>query len=104
MPGGTIRDGEGFEEACINATKRGNNVDVKVIKPLSPMILWENPQTGEKMKIILIHYLGELIDEEELKPMEPTKEVKWLDIEGIKSGEHNVGPNIKFLIEKGEIA
>jgi len=103
LPGGTIKEGEDFEEACINATRRENNVGVKVIRPLSPMILWENPQTKEKMKIILIHYEGELENEEELKPMEPTKEVKWLDIEEIKSGEHKVGPNIKFLIEKGEI-
>ena len=102
LPGGTIREGESFEEACVNATKRENNVEIKIIKPLSPMILWENPQTGEKMKIILIHYLAELLNEEDIKPMEPTKEVKWLDIEEIKNGDHKVGPNIKFLIEKGE--
>ncbi|MAG39419.1 hypothetical protein CMI41_00410 [Candidatus Pacearchaeota archaeon] len=103
LPGGTIRDGEGFEEACINATKRENNVSVKIIKALSPMILWENPQTGEKMKIILIHYLAELLNESEIKPIDPIKEVKWLDIQEIKNGEHKVGPNIKFLIEKGDI-
>ncbi len=104
LPGGTVQNGENFEEACINATKRENNVEVKIIKPLHPMILWENPQTGEKMRIVLIHYLAELLNEEDIKPMEPTKEVKWLDIEEIKNDEHGVAPNIKFLIEKGDIA
>ncbi len=31
------------------------------------------------------------------------KLIKWLDVEEIKSGDHDVAPNIKFLIEKGDI-
>jgi len=67
------------------------------------MIIWKNPQTKEKMAILLIHYLAKLKNPEEIKPIEPVQEVKWLDIEEIKQGKHNVAPNIQFLIEKGDI-
>ena len=104
LPGGTIeQDVETLEEACIRETKEENNADVEIIKPLHPMILWKNPQTGEDMVIVLIHYLGRLKNSDEMKPMPPIQEVKWLDINEIRSGKYNVAPNIKFLIEKGDI-
>ena len=104
LPGGTIEPNvESLEEACIRETKEENNVDVEIIKPLHPMILWKNPQTNEDMVIVLIHYLGKLKNPDEMKPMPPIQEVKWLDINEIKDGKHNVAPNIKFLIEKGDI-
>jgi ADP-ribose pyrophosphatase YjhB (NUDIX family) len=104
LPGGTIEeDVESLEEACHRETKEENNAEIEIIKPLNPMILWKNPQTGEKMCILLIHYLATLKNKDEIKPMPPIKEVKWLDIEEIKQDKHNVAPNIKFLIEKGDI-
>jgi len=104
LPGGTIESNvESLEEACIRETKEENNVDVEIIKPLHPMILWKNPQTNEDMVIVLIHYLGKLKNPDEMKPMPPIQEVKWLDINEIKDGKHDVAPNIKFLIEKGDI-
>ncbi len=104
LPGGTIEQGvESLEEACLREVKEENNADVEIIKPLHPMILWKNPQTDEEMVIVLIHYLGKLKNPDEIKPMPPIQEVKWLDINEIKEGKHNVAPNIKFLIEKGDI-
>jgi len=104
LPGGTIEQGiEDLEEACIRETKEEINGVIEIIKPLSPMILWKNPQTGEEMLIILIHYLAVLKNKKEIKPVSPIKQVKWMDIREIKQGKHNVAPNIKFLIEKGEI-
>jgi hypothetical protein len=67
------------------------------------MILWKNPQTKEKMAILLIHYLAKLKNKDKIKPIPPIKKVKWLPIEEIKQGKHHVAPNIKFLIEKGDI-
>jgi len=67
------------------------------------MILWKNPQTNEPMTILLIHYLAKLKNPNEIKPIPPIKEVRWLPIEEIKAGKHNVAPNIRFLIEKGDI-
>ena len=61
----------------------------------------KNPQTSEKMCILLIHYLAKLRNKDDVKAMPPIKEVIWLDIDEIKQDKHNVAPNIKFLIEKG---
>lgn len=105
LPGGTIEEGiEDLEEACYRETKEEINADIEILKPLNPMIIYKNPQTDEKMTIILIHYLAKLKNPEEIKPMPPIKEVRWLDIEEIKNEVHHVAPNIKFLIKKGEIS
>lgn len=105
LPGGTIEEGiEDLEEACHRETKEENNAKIEIIKPLHPMILWKNPQTKEQMVILLIHYLAKLKNKNEVKPISPIKEVKWLDIKEIKEGKHYVAPNIRFLIEKGDIA
>jgi len=104
LPGGTIEEGvESLEEACHRETKEENNGLIKIIKPLHPMVLWKNPQTKERMCVLLIHYKAKLLNKEELKPNHPVQEVKWLDIEEIKQGKYAVAPNIKFLIEKGDI-
>ena len=104
LPGGTIEEGiESLEEACHRETKEENNGLIKIIKPLHPMILWKNPQSKEEMCIVLIHYKAKLLNKKDIKPISPIKEVKWLDIKEIKKGKYNVAPNIKYLIEKGEI-
>jgi ADP-ribose pyrophosphatase YjhB (NUDIX family) len=104
IPGGTIEPNtENLEEAFKREVKEETNADIKIIKPLNPMAIWKNPTTEEKMAILLIHYKAELLKPEEIKPCEETKEIKWLNIEEIKQGKHNVAPNIKFLIEKGDI-
>lgn len=104
LPGGTIEYGiEDLEEACHRETKEENNGLIKIIKPLHPMILWKNPQTKEEMCILLIHYKAKLLNKKDIKPIHPIQEVKWLNIEEIKQDKHHVAPNIKFLIEKGDI-
>ena len=103
LPGGTVEQGDSLQEACIREAKEENNADVEIIKPLNPMIIYKNPQTGEKMTIILIHFLAKLLNKDKIKPILPIKETRWLDIQEIKQGMYNVAPNIKFLIEKGDI-
>jgi ADP-ribose pyrophosphatase YjhB (NUDIX family) len=103
LPGGTIEQGDSLTEACKNESKQENNADIKIIKPLNPMIIYKNPQTNEEMTIVLIHYEAKLLNKNEIKPIAPIQEVTWLDIEEIKQDKHNVAPNIKFLIEKRDI-
>ena len=104
LPGGTIEQGvEDLEEACHRETREENNAEIDIIKPLHPMILWKNPQTNEEMTILLIHYLAKLKNPKAIRPMPPIKEVRWLDIKEIIARKHDVAPNIKFLIEKGDI-
>jgi len=103
IPGGTVEQGDGLEDACMREVKEEINANIKIIKPLNPMVIYRNPQTKEEMTIVLIHYLAELLNKEEIKLIEPIKEVKWLDIQEIKEGKHFVAPNINFLIEKGDI-
>lgn len=104
IPGGTVEpDTEDLEEACYREAREENNAHIEIIKPLHPMIIWKNPQTGEKMAILLIHYLAKLKNPTEVRAIPPIKEVRWLAIEEIKQGKHHVAPNIKFLIEKGDI-
>jgi len=104
LPGGTTKENETLEEACARRTKEETNAEIEIVNPLHPMILHENPQTKEPTTIILIHYAAKLLNKEEIKPIPPVQEVKWLDIEEIKQNKHNVAPNIKFLIEKGDVA
>ena len=100
LPGGTVREGESLEHACIRKAKEECNAEIEIIKPLSPNILYENPQTKEKMVIVLINYLAKLKNKSKIKPIHPIKEIKWISIENIKLGNKNVSPNVKELIKK----
>ena len=100
LPGGTVKEGESLEAGCLRRAKEEINADVEIIRPLRPNILYENPRTKEKMTIVLINYLSKLKNKEEIKPIPPSQEIKWIDIEEIKKGEGNVSPNVKALIEK----
>ena len=104
LPGGQVGDyDKSLEDACHRQTKEENNGLIRILEPLSPMMLRKNPQTGEKMIILLIHYRAKLLNKKDLKPMPPIKKVKWLSIADIKRGKYRVAPNITYLIEKGEI-
>jgi ADP-ribose pyrophosphatase YjhB (NUDIX family) len=103
IPGGRLKENETLEENCIREAWEEVNAHVRIIKKLSTLILDRNPTTNEKMRIELHHYLCEVENISEVEAVHPIKEVKWLEISKIKRGKYNVAPNIKFLVEKGEI-
>ncbi|MBT3642383.1 NUDIX domain-containing protein [archaeon] len=104
IPGGTVKEGiEDLEEACHRKVKEEINGEIEIIKSLSPKILWKNPTTKERMAILLVSYLARLKNKEEIKPISPTEEIKWLDLEKINEWKSEVSPYLQFLIEKGEL-
>ncbi|MFH0808341.1 MAG: NUDIX domain-containing protein [archaeon] len=104
IPGGSISEGIGdLEKACHIKVKEEINGEIEIIKPLHPKILWKNPQTKEKMTIILTSYLAKLKNKEKIKPMGSTTEIKWLDLDKIEDWKYTVSPYMQFLIEKGDI-
>ena len=98
--GGTVKEGESLEEGCIRKAKEACGAEIEIIKPLIPNILWENPTTKEKMAIVLINFLAELKNKEDIKPIPPEQELKWISIEDIKKGIGNVSPNVRELVKK----
>jgi ADP-ribose pyrophosphatase YjhB (NUDIX family) len=73
-----------LEKACIRKAREACGAEIKIIKPLMPNILYENPTTKEKMVIVLINYLAELKNKNEIKPIPPEQDLKWVSIEEIK--------------------
>jgi ADP-ribose pyrophosphatase YjhB (NUDIX family) len=100
LPGGTVKEGEGLEDGCLRRAQEEIGAEVEIIKPLMPNILYENPKTKEKMTIVLINYLSKLKNKEDIKPLPPTQEIKWINIQEIKKGNGNASPNVKALVEK----
>ncbi|MCR4284736.1 MAG: NUDIX domain-containing protein [archaeon] len=100
LPGGTVKEGESLEAGCKRRAREEVNAEVEIIRPLLPNILYENPTTKEKMTIILINYESKLLNKDELKPLPPTTDLKWVSIEDIKNGLGNVSPNVREMVEK----
>jgi len=100
IPGGTVREGESLEDACIRRAKQEINADIKIVKAMKPKILYENPQTKEKMVIVLINYLAKLVNPKEIRAIEPVKELRWLSIKEIRQGKHRISPNVEFIVSQ----
>ena len=101
--GGRVQEGESLEDACIRKSIEAANAEIEIIKPLFPNILYENPQTKEKMIIVLINYLAKLKNKDKIKPLPPEQDLKWVSIEDIKQGKGNVSPNVKMAVEKNKL-
>lgn len=92
--GGKLIKGLDLEANAIREAQEEIGILVKLIKPLKPMIVWdETPESGtEKPEaIILIHYLAE-IESEPIKGLQ-TLAMEWFDIKNLPAGvAPNVGP------------
>jgi ADP-ribose pyrophosphatase YjhB (NUDIX family) len=98
--GGSLKSGEQLEEACIRRAREACGAEIKIIKPLSSNILYENPQTKEKMVIVLINYLAKLKNPKSIKPIPPEEDLRWVSIQDIKNGKGNASPNVQELVRK----
>lgn len=92
FPGGDIYESTGdLETWAKRKAKEEMGLEVKIIKPLKPMVIWQKDEV-----IILIHYLAELVTEE-IKPAEYIREYNWLDVDNLPE---DCSPNIKPVIEE----
>ncbi len=95
--GGRIVKEMNLEENAIREAKEEVGTEVKLIRPLKPMIVWnETPEIGSEKPeaIVLIHYLA-TIDIEPIKG-EETLAMEWFDINKLPD---DCSPNIKPVIE-----
>jgi ADP-ribose pyrophosphatase YjhB (NUDIX family) len=96
--GGKVIAGESLEQTAEREAKQEIGVAVKLIKPLQPMIVWnEIPETGssQPQAIVLIHYLAE-ISEEPIKG-EEILAMNWFDVNNLPE---DCSPNIKPVINE----
>jgi len=94
--GGKVIASLSLEENAIREAREEIGLEVKLIKPLKPMILWNDvPETGsdKPQVIVLIHYLAE-INEEPIKG-EEILEMEWFDINNLPDDSSS---NIKPVI------
>jgi len=103
IPGGKPKENETLEETCLRELKEETGFSGKILEPLNTMRLSQNPQTNEPADITLYHFLCMRLNaKKDYSAFEHDgHEVLWLPINQI--GKYSVTPNIKFLIEKGDI-
>ncbi len=95
--GGKILPGLSLEENAIRKAREEIGVQVKIIRSLNPLILWQEvPESGtEKPEAtVLIHYLAEI--EEDPQKGEKILDMEWFDVNNLP---FDSAPNIKPVIE-----
>lgn len=104
IPGGTVKKGERLETCCLRELKEETGYSAVIVRPLHTMQLDKNPRTGEKMRITLHHYQCRLTNKSRRYPYTHNgHEVRLLSVSDIDT-RRDIAPNIKYLIEKGNIA
>lgn len=105
IPGGRVEEGESLEKTCVREFSEETGLECEIIEKLNTQKLDKNPQTEEPANIELHHYKCKL----KMNPINYNSfehdghQISWLDIGEIKQGKYDIAPNIKFLIEKGDI-
>lgn len=102
--GGKVFTGSDLEATAIREAEEEIGVAVRLIKPLKPMIIWnEKPETGiaDAQAIILIHYLAEI--DAEPTSGEQIVAMEWFDINDLPEDcSTNIRPVIEeYLNKKG---
>lgn len=94
FPGGEVEAFDiSLEEACRREVKEEMGLDVKIIRPLKPMLVFR-PEAPDKL-VIFIHYLSER--QGEVTPGEYIIAWDWFDIDHLPE---DCAPNVKAVIEE----
>ncbi|MEK7511997.1 MAG: NUDIX domain-containing protein [Patescibacteria group bacterium] len=97
FPGGRIENFDfidpfnSLETACQREVREELGIEIKIIKPLKPMMIGK-PNSNDT-QVVLIHYLAERVGE--IKPGQDIKEWNWFDVNNLPS---DIAPNIKPVI------
>ena len=90
FPGGEVEDfNEGLENACRREVKEEMGIDIEILKPLKPIMLYKGGRV-----VMLIHWLSKRIGE--IKPGPDIRKWEWFDINKLPN---DCAPNIKPVIE-----
>ncbi len=100
FPGGKVFEGKTLKESCLIETKIEIGCDIKIIKELEPMMLWERPHTGEDIAVVLIHWLAKLKESQVPKKGKHTKEILWIDSDSKTWKGYELGPNVKYFLSR----
>ena len=103
IPGGRVEEDETLEECAKREFKEETGLECEIIKTFLTQKLTKRLGTNEIMNMSLHHYKAKLTQPIKNYNSFNYKEhkIKWLDLKNIE--KENIAPNIKFLIEKGEI-
>lgn len=89
FPGGEVEDFDStLEEACRREVKEEMGIDVEIIKPLKPVMLYQDGRV-----IVLIHWLARRIGE--VKPGEGIVDWGWHDVKNLPA---DCAPNVYEVI------
>jgi len=105
IPGGKKEGNETGIQTCLREFGEETGLEIEIIEELPLIRLNYDPKTGNPQDIDLHHYKAKLTKKQKKFTSYNYNghEVRWLPIKEIKEGRYEVAPNIKMLIERGDI-
>jgi ADP-ribose pyrophosphatase YjhB (NUDIX family) len=97
FPGGSLFVGKTLKETCILETKREIKCDIEILRELESLLLWKKPHTGEKIPVVLIHWLAKIKKDQKPREGVGTKRIIWIDS---KYKGYELAPNVDYFLRK----
>ncbi|MBU1148596.1 NUDIX hydrolase [Patescibacteria group bacterium] len=93
FPGGKVKGGESLEKACQREVKEELGIDIKIIKPIKPLLVYRQAKT-----IFSITYLAKR--QGKIKPSKEIKDYKWFPLTKLPEDRgENVGPVVRIYLK-----
>lgn len=102
-PSGEVEKNETPSQAAVRETKEELNLDIKVVRPLTPVIRWKNEY--QNAVVILFQFLCETKGGrlKHMKTREPQYDVSshcWLSLEDISKKKIKIASNVLTLMKE----
>ncbi len=97
FPGGSIFKGKSLKETCKIETMQEIRCSIDIIKETEPLMLWKKPHTGEKIPVVLIHWLAKLKKGQVPRKGKHTREILWINS---RYKGYELAPNVKYFLKK----